>query len=232
MFIRKMQQPKVILAIITDKRPDMTLQCCVSILHLQAQLIQTQHGFQADMRFYSNINEAISDLYRSKEFSGMFVIKWSAGVPGPFAMKAWSSKHDIVVGIHPMASIDWERVKEKITSTTENIAHAGIVYNLKLDGFPDSEGFGKAKEIKALDVIFIKRSAIDDIVKNNPGTVSDDGQHSSIFLEGVYDGVYMTEVERFVKLYGKPIYADANLQCSKSATQDYVGIVGNRSQLR
>ena len=68
-----MQSQKVILAIITDSRPDMTLQCCVSILHLQAQLIQTPNGFQADMRFYSNINEAVSDLYRSKDFSGIFI---------------------------------------------------------------------------------------------------------------------------------------------------------------
>ncbi|AAC96770.1 hypothetical protein PBCVAN69C_458R [Paramecium bursaria Chlorella virus AN69C] len=227
-----MQHQKVILAIITDTRPDMTLQCCVSILHLQAQLIQTQNGFQADMRFYNNINEAISDLYRSKEFTGIFIIKYSAGVPGPFALKAWASKHDVVVGIHPMQSIDWERVKEKITTTTEDISHTGIVYNLKLNGMPDAEGFGTAKEIKALDVMFVKRTAIDYIAKNNPGSVSEDGMHSSIFLEGVYDGKYMTGVERFVKLYGKPIYADANLQCSKSACQDYVGIVGNRSQLR
>jgi len=227
-----MQSQKVILAIITDSRPDMTLQCCVSILHLQAQLIQTQNGFQADMRFYPSHNEAISDLYRSKDFGGIFIIKYSAGVPGEFALKSWRSKHDVVVGIHPMQSIDWDRVKEKITTTTEDISHTGIVYNLKLARMPDAEGFGKAKEIKALDVMFIKRSALEHIVKNNPDSISDDGQHSSIFLEGVYGGKYMTGIDRFVKLYGKDIYADANLQCSKSACQDYVGIVGNRSQLR
>ena len=227
-----MQPQKVILAIITDSRPDMTLQCCVSILHLQAQLIQTQNGFQADMRFYNDNNEAITDLYRSKDFSGVFIIKYSAGVPGNFAMKAWNSQHEIVVGIHPMQSIDWNRVKEKITTTTENISHTGIVYNLKLTGMPDAEGFGKAKEIKALDVMFIKRSAIEHIVKNNPKTISDDGLYSSIFLEGVYDGKYMSGIDRFVSLYEKDIYADANLQCSKTACQDYVGLVGNRSQLR
>jgi len=225
-------QPNVILAIITESRADMTLQCCVSILHLQGQLISSPDGFKADMRFYNNNNEAISDLYRSPGFAGMFIINYSSGVPGQFALKACKSKHEIVLGIHPVKTIDWERVKEKITSTTEDISHTGIVYNLKLAGMPDSEGFAKVKDVRVADVMFIKKSALDYIVQNNPGVVSKDGKHSSIFLEGVYDGEYMSAIDRFIKLYGKAIYADADLQCSKSAPQDYVGIVGNRSQLR
>jgi hypothetical protein len=224
--------PKVIIAIITEGRSDMALQACVSILHLQMQLMTTQDGFQADMRFFKTNNEAITELYKSKEFEGIFMLNFASGVPGEFALKALRSDKDVVFGIHPLATIDWDRVKEKIASTTETLQNTGVVYNLKLASIPDAAGFAKVADVQHADVMYVKRAAIDDIVERHPSAVSNDKKHTTILQEGIYDGVFMTAEQRFAHLYGKPIYADTALQCSKAGPADYVGIVGNRSQIR
>jgi hypothetical protein len=224
--------PRVIIAIITEGRGDMALQACVSILNLQMCLMTSPNGFQADLRFYGTNNEALSALYIEKDFKAVYIINFSTGVPGDFAVKAWNSDKDIVVGIHPLATIDWDRVKENIANTAESLQNTGAVYNLSLGGIPDENGYAKIKSIKAADVMFVKREALDAIVKANPVVVTKDGKHTSLFLDGVYDGVYLTGVERFVKLYGKTMFGDTARTVNKCGPQEYIGIVGNRSQIR
>jgi len=226
------QPPRVIIAIITEGRGDMALQACVSILNLQMALMTSPNGFQADLRFYKSNNEALSALYAEKDFKAVYIVNFSTGVPGDFALKAFNSDKDIVVGIHPLPTIDWDRVKENIANTAESLQNTGIVYNLSLGGIPDENGYAKIKSIKAADVMFVKREALDAIVKSNPTVVTKDEKHSSLFLDGVYDGVYLTGVERFVKLYGKTMFGDTARTVNKCGPQEYIGIVGNRSQVR
>jgi hypothetical protein len=226
------QPPRVIIAIITEGRGDMALQACVSILNLQMGLMTSANGFQADLRFYKTNNEALTALYAEKDFKALYIVNFSTGVPGDFALKAWNSDKDVVIGIHPMPTIDWDRVKENIANTAESLQNTGIVYNLSLGGLPDENGYAKVKSVKAADVMFVKREALDAIVKANPAVVTKDEKHSSLFLDGVYDGVYLTGVERFVKLYGKTMYGDTTRTVNKCGPQEYIGIVGNRSQVR
>jgi hypothetical protein len=227
-----MSAPRVIIAIITEGRGDMALQACVSILNLQMGLMTSPNGFQADLRFYKSNNEALSALYQEKDFKAVYIINFSTGVPGDFALKAWNSDKDVVIGIHPLPTIDWDRVKENIANTAESLQNTGAVYNLSLGGIPDENGYAKIKSIKAADVMLVKREALDAIVKANPAVVTKDGKHTSLFLDGVYDGVYLTGVERFVKLYGKTMFGDTARAVNKCGPQEYIGIVGNRSQIR
>lgn len=227
-----LKQPRVIIAIITEGRGDMALQACVSILNLQINLMTSPNEFQADLRFYKTNNEALSALYADKDFKAVYIVNFSTGVPGDFALKAWNSDKDIVVGIHPLPTIDWNRVKENIANTAESLQNTGAVYNLSLGGIPDEDGYAKIKNIKAADVMFVKREALDAIVKTNPTVVTKDEKHSSLFLDGVYDGVYLTGIERFVKLYGKTMFGDTARTVNKCGPQEYIGIVGNRSQVR
>lgn len=226
------KHPRVIIAIITEGRGDMTLQTCVSILNLQMTLMTSPGGFQADMRFYKSNNEALTALYKEKGFQALYIINFSTGVPGDFATKAWNSDKEVVVGIHPLPAIDWERVKANIANTAESLQNTGVVYNLSLGGIPDENGYAKVKSIKTSEVMFVKREVVEEIVKANPTVVSKDGQHASFALEGVYDGVYMSETERFVKLYGKTIFGDTARSVNKCAPCEYIGVVGNRSQIR
>lgn len=226
------QPQRVIISIITEGRGDMTLQACVSILNLQMCLMTSTNGFQADLRFYKTNNEALTALYQEKDFKAVYIINFSTGVPGDFALKAWNSDKDIVVGIHPLATIDWDRVKENIANTAESLQNTGIVYNLSLGGILDENGYAKIKSIKEADVMFVKREALETIVKANPTVVTKDGKHTSFFLEGVYDGVYMTGEERFAQLYDKPMFGDTARAVNKCGPCEYIGIVGNRSQVR
>ena len=226
------QTPRVIIAVITEGRGDMALQACVSILNLQMTLMTSPNGFQADLRFYNSNNEALSALYAGKDFKAVYIINFSTGVPGDFALKAFNSDKDIVVGINPLPTIDWERVKENIANTAESLQNTGAVYNLSLGGVPDENGYAKIKSIKTADVMFVKREALDAIVKAHPTVVTKDEKHSSLFLDGVYDGVYLTGVERFIKLYGKTMFGDTKRTVNKIGPCEYIGIVGNRAQVR
>ena len=225
---------KVIIGIVTEGRSDSALQACVSVLHLQMQLMQTpQHeSFQADFRFYKTNNEALEDLYRSKEMSAIFVINWSSGVPGAFSLKAHRSSKDVVLGVHSDGVIDWDRVRANITTGKESVEYAGINYNVELEGTPDENKFVKVKSAKMMDVFFIKRAAVDHIAATHPHVVSKVGQHANFAVEGVYDGEFVNAATRFLNLYGKPVYADVEHGINKLAPQDFTGVVGNRSRLR
>ncbi|AGE55651.1 hypothetical protein ATCVMN08101_442R [Acanthocystis turfacea Chlorella virus MN0810.1] len=225
---------KVIIGIVTEGRSDSALQACVSVLHLQMQLMQTpaDQGFQADFRFYKSNNEALEDLYKSKDMGGLFVINWSSGVPGAFSLKAFKSSNEVVLGVHSDGVIDWDRVRENITTAKEPVEYAGINYNVELEGVPNKNKFAKVKSAKMMDVFFVKRSAVVGIANRHPEVVSKDGQHASFAVEGVYNGEYLNATERFIKLYGKPVYADVEHGINKLAPQDFTGVVGNRSRLR
>ncbi|AGE50173.1 hypothetical protein ATCVCanal1_393R [Acanthocystis turfacea Chlorella virus Canal-1] len=225
---------KVIIGIVTEGRSDSALQACVSVLHLQMQLMAApaNQAFQADFRFYKTNNEALEDLYRSKEMTGLFVINWSSGVPGAFSLKAYRSSNEVVLGVHSDGVIDWDRVRANITTGKESVEYAGINYNVELEGVPNKDKFVKVKSAKMMDVFFVKRSAVVAIASKHPEVVSNDGQHASFAIEGVYDGQYVNATERFLQLYGKPVYADVEHGINKLAPQDFTGIVGNRSRLR
>jgi hypothetical protein len=80
--------------------------------------------------------------------------------------------------------------------------------------------------------MFVKRAVVDDIVRATPSVVSADTKHTSLFLEGIYDGVHMTGVERFCKLYGKCMYGDTVRTVNKCGPAEYLGVVGSRSHVR
>ena len=225
---------KIIIAVVTDGRSDSALQSAVSILHLQMQLMSTpaDQSFQADLRFYQTNNEALQDLFLTKDAQGIFVVHWSTGIPGPFAMKAFKSKKEVIIGVHPDGVIDWDRVRNNITSTTESLENTGMKYNVDLAGVPGTDGYARVKNINMLNVMFVKRSVVDSIAAAHPEIISKDKKHAAFCLEGVYDGTHMTAPERFMNLYNKPMFADTEFGITKVAPQDFTGIVGARQQLR
>jgi hypothetical protein len=226
--------PKIIIAVVTDGRSDSALQSAVSILHLQMQLMSTpaEQSFQADLRFYKTNNEALQDLFLTKDAAGLFVVHWSTGIPGPFAMKAFKSKKEVVIGVHPDGVIDWDRVRNNITSTSESLENTGMKYNVDLAGVPGPDGYARIKHIHMLNVMFVKRSVVDSIAAAHPEIISKDKKHAAFCLDGVYDGSYLTGPERFMSLYDKPMFAETEFGITKLAPQDFTGICGNRNVLR
>lgn len=229
-----MTSSKVIIGVVTEGRPDSALQAAVSILHLQMQLMTTpaDQSFCADLRFYNTNNDALTDLYKTKDAAGLFVVHWSSGIPGEFAMKAFQSNKEVVIGVHPDGVIDWDRVRANITSTTESLENTGMNYNVDLASAPGADGYAKIKHIHMLNVMFVKRSVVDSIAAQHPEVVSKDGEHAAFCIEGVFNGEFKSGPERFRSLFSKHMYADTANGINKLAPQDFTGVVGNRSELR
>jgi hypothetical protein len=184
------------------------------------------------MRFYKTNNEALEDLFVTKDAEGLFVVHWSTGIPGPFALKAFKSKKDVVIGVHPDGVIDWDRVRNNITSTTEALENTGMKYNVDLSGAPDSDGYAPIEHINMLNVFFVKRIVVDSIANAHPEVISKDGKHAAFCLDGIYNKKYVLGPERFMSLYKKTMYAETTHGITKLHPQDFTGVVGNRSQLR
>lgn len=225
---------KVIIGIVTEGRSDSALQAAVSILHLQMQLMTTpvDQSFFADLRFYNTNNDALADLYKTKDAVGLFVVHWSTGIPGVFAMKAFRSNKEVIIGVHPDGVIDWDRVRTNITSTTESLENTGMKYNVDLASAPGADGYAKVKHIHMLNVMFVKRSVVDSIAASHPEVISKDGEHAAFCIDGIYDGEFKTGPERFRSLFSKHMYADTANGVNKLSPQDFTGVVGNRSSLR
>jgi hypothetical protein len=226
-----MSPPLVLLAVVTDGRAEMNLQCCVSILHLQVELMTaTSDSFGAELMFARDLNDVLDRLHRDKRLVGAFVIRHNASIPGPFALKAFRSKERIVVSPTPLPVVDWERVKNHVLDAAEDTRFSGNVYNVKLEGLPRSDGYARVASMIVADGMFVRRDVVDGIAEKHPEIASDD--KSAFALDGVYGGKYATGTQRFLDLYGDKVWADVENQGGASGPIEYVGCVGARKVLR
>ncbi len=223
---------RVLFAIITNGRAEMHLQCCISILHAQIELMTTRDdSFIAELEFFETFNDALNALYKNNAYAAMLAVKHNTFVAGVFSTKAFASKENIVIAPSPRAGVDWHRVVEHVKDPTsrEPINHAGNVYNMKLEGLPKDNGYTAVKDVDWIDAAFVRREAVEDIAQRHPDIVS---EKSAFALDGVYDGKFIPGHKRFVQLYGKQVWADVEHQCTVSGPFDYVGCVGSRTVLR
>lgn len=226
-----MSRPKVLLAVITDGRAEMNLQCCVSILHAQIDLMMAnENAFVAELLFFDHLNDALDKLHKDPSYDAAFVIRHNAYVPGAFALKAHGSGEKIVISPSPRPSIDWARVKEKCLVADELTAHIGNSYNTKLVGLPKPNGYALAKDADWIDAMFVRRQVVDEIASKHPEIIASD--KSAFALDGVHGGRFVPGSKRFFELYGGPVWADVEHQTGVSGPQEYVGCVGARKVLR
>ncbi len=225
------QPPRVLLAVITDGRSEMNLQCCVSIMHAQLELITaTENAFVAELLFVERLNDALDRLHKDATCAAAFIVRHNAYVPGPFALKACRSGEKIVISPSPKPAIDWARVKEKCATATETPQHIGNTYNARLEGLPRPDGYASARDVEWVDGMFVRREVVDDIAAKFPDIVSP--EKSSFALDGVYGGRFVRGTERFFEMYGGDVWADVENQSGVSGPQDFVGCVGARKILR
>jgi len=223
--------PIVLLAVVTDGRAEMNLQCCVSILHLQVELMTAKSdSFGAELMFARDLNDVLDRLHRDKRLVGAFVIRHNASIPGAFALKAFRSKERIVVSPTPLPVVDWDRVKAHVLDAAEDTRYSGNVYNVKLEGLPRSDGYARVSSMLVADGMFVRRDVVDGIAERNPDITT--AEKSAFALDGVYGGKYATGTQRFVDLYGDKVWADVENQGGASGPIEYVGCVGARKVLR
>lgn len=230
----EMPEPsRVLFAIITNGRAEMHLQCCISILHAQIELMTAKDGsFVAELEFFETLNDALNALHQNKSYAAMFAIKHNTLVAGVFSTKAFASKENVVIAPSPRAGVDWVRIVNHVKDQPigrEPINHLGNVYNMKLEGLPKDNGYTTVKDVDWIDAVFVRREVVDGIAEKHPDIVS---EKSAFALDGVYDGKFIPGHKRFVQLYGNQVWADVENQCTVSGPFDYVGCVGSRTVLR
>lgn len=223
--------PVVLLAVVTDGRQEMNIQCCVSIMHLQIELITAKNdGFGAELMFARDLNDVLDRLHREKRFAGAFVIRHNAAIPGTFAPKAFKSTEQIVVSPTPLPVVDWERVKAHVLDAAEDTQFSGNVYNVKLEGLPRSDGYARVAAMVMADGMFVRRGVVDAIAEKHPDIVAEN--RSAFALDGVYDGKFMTGTQRFMNLHAGQVWADVENQGGVGGPIEYMGCVGARKTLR
>lgn len=224
---------RVLFAIITGGRAEMHLQCCISILHAQIELMTTRgDSFIAELEFFETLNDALNALHKNQSYAAVFAIKHNTFVAGAFSTKAFASKENVVIAPSPRAGVDWARIVTHVKESPTNrepINHAGNAYNMKLEGLPKTNGYTAVKDVDWIDAVFVRREAVEDIAEKHPGIVA---EKSAFALDGVYDGQFVPGHKRFVQLYGNQVWADVEHQCTVSGPFDYVGCVGSRTVLR
>lgn len=218
-----MQKP-LVLCVVTNGRPEVTLSCAISLIKLQ------NLGLRADMHFVPSLNEALNILWREQQdVAGMLVCGTSIGFDADFVTRALAAGRDIVAGTYPLPLIDWERVKTQ--PANEPPDHWGIRYNLTpREGAEQVDGYAETA-VHELGLAWIARDVVHGIVSAHPEIMAS-RDHADFATPGVYDGKQLSETERFLALYGKPVYADVNVPASNTGMTEFGGCVGLRSTLR
>ena len=226
--------PKVLIAIVTDGRADMSLQCCVSILQTQVIMMTSSdpaRQFVADLAFVKDLNEALDKLHRDRSLEAAFIIRHDTGVPGEFVTTAFASGESLVISPAPLPTVDWDRVKKHVLDAGEDMAFSGNVYNVKLGGLPRTDGYARVAGIAALSALFVRRHVVDDIATAHPSVIAE--PVSAFAVDTVRDGTYVSALDSFVRACGtKKMWADIKHQANTSGPLEYVGCVGSRRTLR
>lgn len=227
------KQQHLVICVVTGARSDVTLMTAISMLRLQSRIIAEQ-GIKAEMHFMATLNDALEMVHSTAEGdAGALVVSGTHGFDAQFVIRAMRTDVPLLLGVHPLPTIDWERVK---TQPAGEEPHCwGNVYNVKpaRGGAVDEHGYMEAEAVSALDVMWLRARVLRDIVARHPEVRAGGAAGGCAFAcEGVYDNARALAHERFLKLYGGKILADPEACATSSGPTEFGGRVGARSVLR
>jgi hypothetical protein len=136
----------------------------------------------------------------------------------------------LVTGVYPLPTIDWDRVQSQPAG--EDTHSWGVQYNVE----PAAAGPGyvkaKSPESAKLGLAWIRKSAVEAVVRDHPDIATADGQYASLAVPGIVDGQRLSGSERFLRMYGKEVWVDVEHPASSSGPMEFGGCVGARHVLR
>ena len=245
---------------------DVCLQCATSLLRLQ-QSAARRADVHLNVHIVSSLLEALNLSVPSPATDGaagrwLVIVDGSAGFPDEFIYQAITSAHDMVLGVYPLAKVDWERVNTCLTDEehTEPTSHTGNVYNLT----PKNASFTRyvqVDDIQEAKIMCISTSALKKLsgphtsyTKPSPGHLY---THDSVFVTdkedrgdrgdrgGVEDiedidsqPIIMQQSNPYQTLFrrfvdiGLSVVADIEHQCINSGNAQFAGCVGRRGFVR
>jgi len=222
-------QPDVVmLCIVTNGRHEASLGCAVSLLRLQTALMTNPERIRADMHFVPTLDDALNLLHRDAEAKSACIVDCTVGFDADFLFRARRSGLPLVLGVHPLPLVDWERVKRQ--PADESPQFWGNVYNVKPTGAA-RDGYAKVTASK-VGLVWVTKDAVARIAREHPELASADGTYVQFAVPGLQDGVRVDGDERFLKLYGDELWADIERPAASSGPLEFGGCVGARDVLR
>lgn len=178
-----------------------------NMLMFQNELLRHPE-IKASFDMFPSLNDALLKFRDMKEFDVLVAIDTHHSIDAAFCLDHDPLKQ-FVVGVYP-TGVDWDRIKVKMTNTTEDPELVGAKYNVALTKGVDSRGTKYVPVATAgLHILRITREVIDGIMSKH----QDIGD--ALHAPGMLDGVMLDADARFCKLWGGILWA--SLQCKTSA---------------
>lgn len=220
---------------------DVSIHFTSCLLKMQTELVRTP-GISVEFEFFTSINEALTYFYEQGRFDVCVVLDGHMAVDSNFILQHDLQK-PLVIASYPLKTIDWKRVKSKLTipaqseeSSHEVPSHVGIVYNYDPSEAAPEVGGVYAKVEPSSNVQFkifkITKAAIDTMIETHGQKVHGNDGSILLYCDGIEDGSVMSADQRFAYLWGRPLYADIVSKTKNMGPYDFTGAVGNRKQLR
>lgn len=231
---------KVLVCVVASSdRGDVSIITAQSLVKLQMRMMTDPTvGMTIDLSFVRTFDDALSLLWKRQDADAALVVSGTQSFQPDFLVEAVRSGLPLVAGTCPLPVIDWERVKSWTSKPdAEPLDQAGNVYNVSLTGTYDKHGYGLARREDAhLNTVLVRRAALEDIAARHPEVLAgDDAQDppdASFATAGTYDGVKMTEHQRFLHLFGGDVWADLQRPGVTMGLTEFGGCVGLRTVLR
>jgi hypothetical protein len=213
---------------------DVTIHFTSSILRMQTELMRTP-GVNVSFEFFRTVDDALTHFHSATTCDACVVIDGQLSVEPGFVLEHDAAK-PFTVASYPLRTVDWERIRSKITTSSEPASHVGIKYNYD-PTLATPEPGGAHLKIPAhsevqLKIFKITRDALDTIINKHKEEVQGEDGSLAIYTTGIVNGKKLSPDQRFIHLWGDPLYADVSRKTKNVGPYDFTGAVGNHRQLR
>lgn len=211
---------------------NVALEFCAGMMRFQSELLRTPN-IQAGFEIFKTLNSGLSHFYSNKEYDFCVFIDTVMFVDTGFLV-TFDNHKDFVVGIYPLPGIiDWKRVADRISESSEDPHLVGNVYNVEPHKKSQNDGSFLQVDSAGLGILKMSRKGIEDIVARHAKDVlAADGKTVVVHTPCILGGKALTADERLCALWGKPIYADLLHKTRVSGIVAFTGCAGTRTVLR
>ncbi|NBS69726.1 hypothetical protein EBT31_12565 [bacterium] len=100
---------------------------CASMIQFQNRLTKEPRAVAPTIKFFASTNDAETFFAGSPDFEAVVMFDTTMGVPTEFFLHP--PEHECEISPYPLPTVDWDRVRRKIATTTEAPEYVGNVYN-------------------------------------------------------------------------------------------------------
>lgn len=200
---------RVFLAMIS-RNGTCTTEFANSMMRLQVAL-RSAPGVHVTIDAAPNVHTAARAAADDGNFDALVAISSDLAFGSAFVLRGLVAPFPFVTAVHPLPTIDWDRVAERKHDDNEDVRFRGNVYNIDPAAAKVAKGGTGYVEVPRAGFggYIMKKEAFEAVA--NGGAVVD---------EAVTD------------LWGRPVHADLDNQCAVMGAMEFAGCVGARAVLR